>query len=220
MKYYRIKHQTETHQIGMEYPQAFEVGGSYVHDGENSIEQVAPYELVGEMSEIDHIILNRKGLQTDLLSCSLINHGILVSSRMRTVFDKFDIQSHDYVGINVYVKEGEILNYHWLIFTSRLTEYIDFESSRFDVTTFSLRVKEENVEINSYEDYLMKKEKAGFTRMIKLSELHLRTHLNLHLFTFGVGDFDFYVSSELKSELENSGITGLDFLPAPLLINC
>lgn len=165
--------------------------------------------------------LEKKAKLTDVLSqASVSADGLLINERVKDIFEKYNLIDHCFFSAQVRDQKEKSHLYYWLHLVAK-QEYIDWID--FPGSTFLLEKgigNFEHVRINSKEEYDQKEREAEdmdtlativIDRIVGSSSFDKK----LSLFVFPKIDNRIFVSSDLKEELSNSGVTGIEFTASP-----
>ena len=155
---------------------------------------------------------------TDVMRCfniGLVNNAI-ISERHKSILEKFNLQSCQFFKIDI-LNSKTNKNYFVLHFYNNPISYaIDFEKSTFFESDLVETLSEENRIFHTvidYNDYL-RQEKVLKANMLSLliDKIVLKKTVSpqLDMFTLFPKDDKIYVSENLKNELVNAGISGLE----------
>lgn len=151
---------------------------------------------------------------TDILSdASISASGLLINEKAKNIFEKFNLIDHKYFPVTI---QGTDDNYYWMQIVSPIQnmKWIDFPNSEFYVTDAGFR--EDNISLNSFDDYLNKKKKQGVIWGVGIDKILFNKNFNqnLDLYTLPKLDINIYISNNLKKALEDAEITGIEFKKA------
>lgn len=155
---------------------------------------------------------------TDLIYHGILMNGHIVSSKLRSLLEKFTLPEHHYYSVTFHKpdrKTGEIkeVKDYWYLYWKKETgeNTVDFAASSFD-TSFHvkyLNLKDDDLKVSSFEDYM----RIFFESGTALRAISLVFNKNFNK------DLDFwecrflsvkrYVSSRLLTEMQLSGITNI-----------
>ena len=157
---------------------------------------------------------------TDVMRCfniGLVNNAI-ISERDKSILEKFNLQSCQFFKIDI-LNSKTNKNYFVLHFYNNPFSYaieIDFEKSTFFESDLVETLSEENRIFHTvidYNDYL-RQEKVLKANMLSLliDKIVFKKTVSpqLDMFTLFPKDDKIYVSENLKNELVNAGISGLE----------
>ncbi|MGQ3678383.1 imm11 family protein [Tenacibaculum discolor] len=109
MKYYKIDWDYDNLDVIGNYPQVTLKKG-YNPSLPSGYWQVKPHEFPNFVPSLE-LELHKKAKPTDYLE-QYVNFGMIVSTRLKSSLEKFDLPSHAFYPIKVYHKE-ELLEYYW-----------------------------------------------------------------------------------------------------------
>lgn len=162
-----------------------------------------------------HFELERKAQLTDVLSQAAISaQGLLVSEQLKGIIEQYKIMKHKFYPATVDVK-SKTFSYYWLhLVDTSFLHKIDYKRSDFFRTEYGFR--EDDIKLNSFDDYKKKKEKFGNMGTIESDFLFIdeSSFVDYQLITFPLFDDKIYVSSKLFSTLQKKGIKGIEFKEA------
>jgi hypothetical protein len=215
--YYILSNETDKKIIGKQYPQCkgmpsglgltsnwFEQKNSMTKLSNNEVPDFTP-DLIFEL-ESDAIL-------TDVISPSNISaKGLLINSRTKQLFDKYEIMDHKYFHATVYFKKTK-LDYYWLHFIDidgLMLKDIDYNLSSFFIADIVFS-KIEDIDIQSYEDYLSEKMNLSmqYIRAEKLIFKPMTKSKECDLFYLDQLASKFFISKALKNDIEVNNISGL-----------
>lgn len=208
--FYRISNSSGSN-IGQEYPQIQDCGGSMLDSPERSIYKFPLNELPYLGPNLDFLKMTSRSKLTDCISASHISKGFLISSRFKKILKKYNLPQHKFYPVKI-LHKNELLDYWWFTYIGNLEEYIDYSKTIF-YTIDSYFIKEELPNINREE--LIKLWSSSLLEMksFRSSKINFikKYQLNMDLFVLASFDQRTYVSGRLKLELEASNISGLEF---------
>ena len=156
-------------------------------------------------------ILRPKAKLTDLLSCGYFGLRLVVSKRLKDIFQKYNEYDSQYFPMNV-ILGAKRLDY-WLISPFQLQmNKINFAKSEIWICGMG-NAKIERIPISSYKEYANIKKEIKLPQRLLIEKLWLNTS-NIHDFfilenvTGGIG---YYVSEVVKNEITALGCTGIRF---------
>ncbi len=165
------------------------------------------------------VVLSDKARLTDVISSVHFNRfiGKIMNERALNIFQSYKLPQHKPFPLEI-VYRDKVYSYFWVHIVSQEYEAIDFQKSRYKITS-SIGKKIEEIVISSFADYVEKR-KSFKVNFIKPELLYLqKSKLNLDLFQIRVGFLDFIISNNLKKSLEENKITGLEIEPMPTWIH-
>lgn len=155
---------------------------------------------------------------TDLIYHGALMNGHIISSKLRSLLEKFTLPEHQYYSVTFNKpdrKTGEIkeVKDYWYLYWKKETgeNTVDFASSTFDTShhVAYLNLTEDDLRVSSFEDYMRIALESGTA--LKATSLVFNKNFNK--------DLDFwacrflstknYVSPRLLEEMQLSGITNV-----------
>ena len=159
-------------------------------------------------------ILKAKANRTDLLNgtCNGQNARLLISDKLKAILEKYHHPGLQFIETHI-THKGQIYNNYW--FTNHFifdTDKIDYDKSGiflFNKLDFGFKFKLAFPNENAFQDYLKKLE---FPNTVRIEKPVFKTLNNNLLILYPVnGAVGYYVSEQLKKEIEDAGCTGIDF---------
>ena len=221
MCYYILKTALNTPETGTVYPQIQKMAPGYDYKAPNSVHALSREveKLPNYEPNLDYFIVHTKAKLSDLLSVAVINGGFLISEKLKTVVEQFNLPTHKFYPARVQHKK-QFYNYYWMHVICNLTEYVDYQKSTFFVYhNFSKNLG--YVDVVSKEEFIQKRLKLksdnpGKTVTIWAEKITLNTLPNKAFDLFEIGTFDAncYISEALQQAITNEKITGCSIMPA------
>ena len=212
MRYFKIEHSTNLKVIG-EFPQVNKGIFKSKWDSPNSILIVHNEKVDNSNVEIPDLILNQGANLTDVLSVVFVDFKLIVSKEFKMLIESKNYSGVEYFKTTVYTKETKTYEYWFLNPFAFRNYYINFQSSF---------IKEINKSATTYIKVANQAELDTLClqgrrehKTYSISKLSLFTqNINEDFFLLsGVsGGVGYYVSENLKCEIENLEITGIEFL--------
>ncbi|MDR3328022.1 MAG: hypothetical protein LBT04_07890 [Prevotellaceae bacterium] len=162
---------------------------------------------------------------TDFISGTGLGNSLIMSNMAKNIFEKYTLCPHRFYHMPIHYKK-EPQNYFMLHYLSNFSAYIDYEKSTFIEEDLIKKTRGNFIKINSLDDLLIKKKEVnkkykgiGYYSAIGNEVTMNQEFSSMELDFFGilVADTGTYVSERLKNTIEENGLTGLDFFPAPHL---
>jgi len=154
--------------------------------------------------------LASKAKLTDILSQAAISaNGLLVNQKVKDILEGFNLMQHRYYPVTVHIKKPTA-QYYWLhLVDNSLITFVDFPNSQFYRTKFSY--KEDDITLETYQDYLKKLDEFGFMCSIESDSIKLNNNFDRSLDLYMIAPFDSrpYFSEKLWNAFESEGITGI-----------
>lgn len=226
MNYYIFKPAVNTPETGPEYPQVQKMKPGYDYKAPNSVHAVSrSHDRFPDFEpDMDYFILHSRAKLTDLLSVTPISGGLLVSERLKDLFEKFPMVAHHFYSAKIQHKKTLHENYFWMHILSDFTNQVNYPLSTFFIyQNYTHNIG--YIEISSKEDYFTKKAKIkennpGKTVTIWAEKIQMNPEFdkNINLFEIGSFNSDCFISTELKEELIAQNITGCDIKLATNII--
>ncbi|MDR7130071.1 hypothetical protein J2X69_002418 [Algoriphagus sp. 4150] len=200
--YYTIKHETNTEEIGSDFPQASCLTLNEAHNVSFDAFTIPSPNLAFKLG-------NRTKL-TDVLSQAAISaHGLLISHRFKVLLDSFNIMAHKFYPVTVETGKKEEL-YFWMhLVDMRFNNKIDYSGSTFYWTKSTFR--KGSICLSSYEDYLQQKKENGLLWGVGIDKISLGNEFDktLDLISSIPFDMGIYVSEKLKTAIFENNVTGI-----------
>ncbi len=122
----------------------------------------------------------------------------LISPKFKDVMEKLDIKNVQYLPVKIKEKiTGEEIHGFNIVNIIELIDAIDWDNSEYSV----FELKERGIKMISVRKYALSKNSIN----------------NLHILRLKDSKFAIFVSEQLKNELLNNGITGIDFLKVKVI---
>lgn len=210
---------------GKVYPQIQKMSPEYDYAAKNSVHALSrEYQNLPEfVPNLDYFVLDNKSTLTDLLSVSVAHQGLLISSKLKNIFEKFSLPTHKYFPAKVKYKKL-FYNYYWIHIICDLTDLVDYKNSKFFIY-YNYCHNLGYININSKEDFLQKKDKIkkdniGKTITIWAEKIHFTDKFKHQIDLFEITQFDanYYISERLKTAIIHNSISGTQIIPAENII--
>ncbi len=212
-KFYLIGTSTDEKEIGV-YHQIFNMGEE-CHNGLNgprSMKNLVSWRFPEQPPQLDYLIMAKRAKLTDVLSVGFISaRGYLVSERLKQLLEGFNLMPHRFYPGKVEYK-GTLFNYYFLHLVCDSYRLIDFEKTKFYITTSGVKTND-NLIIKYEEDLKKMRKEMPMSKSIKAEKLYFSTFFEnqpLDLFYFIGLHPDIFISEKLKTALEVMDITGLN----------
>ncbi|MFK7969512.1 MAG: hypothetical protein AB8F95_04050 [Bacteroidia bacterium] len=203
---YIIKTKTDK-SIGSLYPQVESISKNFTH--------LLNFHEIPEEQFTLEFKLKEGAILTDIISQASINaNGLLINMKTRELISKFNLLKHAFLPVNVFVG-SESLQYYWLhIADLDLINHIHYSKSKFYRTEFGFR--EEDLALESFEDYKIKKDLYGKNGTIEPDLLVVDQNIidTYDLIAFPYHDNKIYISEILHAKLSENNITGAKYIKA------
>ncbi|UZO79732.1 hypothetical protein NBT05_12315 [Aquimarina sp. ERC-38] len=227
MKYFSIQHSWNPEILGS-FPQSDKaVMKGHVDDEDfigNWIQKKVPFD----NPNIPDIVLKRKAKLTDLLHAPY-DMGyvgcLIISEDFRKVLETFSINLEDFQFFKIKVKYKILknINYYYLHPAKVNYDAVDYPKSEIFITS-PLNEYKDLVSIESAEHYIRYQEELrkfgwrGTTLVnLRIENLVVNPNLKEHIFCNPFPQSGMYfVSDNLRSAMEESKLTGIEFFPSEL----
>ncbi len=162
--------------------------------------------------------MHKNAKHTDLIYLSSLLHGYIVSSKFRELLEQFNLPSHHFYKATFYQpnkKTNEIneVDGYWYFYFQKETgeQTVDFANSEFDTSfhTKYLNLKEDDLKVSSYEDYLNVLYKTGTALTAKKMVFNANFDINLDFWGCRFLSLKNYISESLLKAIEEKKITGV-----------
>jgi hypothetical protein len=229
MQYYIFKEACDTKETGHEYPQIQKWKPGYDDDKPDSFYSYYLAAKAGGFPDftpdMDSLILHGRAKPTDLLSFATSVNGLMISEKLKTLFEQFSFPPHRFFPAKVIYKKTELDAHYFMHIVSDYTDFVDYPKSSF-ITCASFNKDPQTITLTSKYNFLDKAKQLQDDslnidhRYIKAKEIHLTPEFDKSLDFFEIGRFDinFYISQALKDAIIKNGITGCDIQPTDNLI--
>lgn len=161
-------------------------------------------------------ILTKKAKLTDVIggSSTAIVGQLIISNRLKVILEGVNDAKVQFFPLSVIEKEITHTNY-WLICAYDTDmEFINYAQSRIELVGLgSQKIKDVLIKDYKHFDALMKEIKLPQRLSITKVSLIDECNKDLLVLSWVEGGIGFYVSKKIKSEIENSGCTGIQFSP-------
>lgn len=212
MKYYRLKHSWIDKEIG-QFPQVSECTYDVNVNDPRFIDNLGFLEKLENDVKVPAGKLANRAKITDLVSASPkgLSGKLLISNRLKQIIKKYSDNKAQL--FETYILSKGTKYVYWLLHPYCFDfEYIDFKRSLVKIENENLeRVP---IQINSFEEFQEKLEYAKIKRkLIFIDSISFKVNTSSDLFfiRYVYGGLGYYCSEKLKSEIEDSGCTGLIF---------
>lgn len=162
-------------------------------------------------------LFDKANLLDLIMSPGFISKKLVLSTKLKRIFEKNRSSGLQFFKIPVFHK-NELIDDYWILnFYETNMEIINFTKSHIYLTenTFTFI---EKLNINSYDEYLLKKQeidKQGYPSGILIKKYEILDNVNHHFVLLNnvEGGVNYLASERLKIEIEKSGCTGIEFQP-------
>jgi hypothetical protein len=156
-------------------------------------------------------ILRPKAKLTDLLSCGYFGLRLVISKKLKDIFQKYNDYDSQYSPVKV-IFSGKRLDY-WLISPFQLQmNNINYAKSEIWICGMGNK-KINTINAVSYEEFKIIKAKTALPERISIEKVVLSEKINSDFFLLdyvksGIG---YYISEMVKNEITEAGCTGIRF---------
>lgn len=202
--YFILEPAVGTKETGHVFP-AVESYGDYDFNAVNSVHKLKSREFPDFEPDLRFKLAKGAKLCDMMGQATISAHGFLVSERLKSIFEKVSIIPHKYYPAMIEAKEG-LHTYYWmqLVSTSEFN-MVSYKDSDFFIKKFSKNLGV--LQIESEEDFQKKRAEIGVTNTVGFNFIYIRG-ADVDLFSLPFFS-DIYISKNLKSQLDNSKLTGL-----------
>lgn len=219
VNYYTINYSVNPKVIGkLSSSEDCQING-FTDSENNSVERTDQYQYIGfDFIDTKNLDMHKfkvedNAILTDLMNSRYFNgQGFFISERFKHILD-------DYHSVNIQLLNATVFyntKPHNLFFIDFIgtSNVIHFSKSKFIAAkrAVSLRFSEDNIAINSYDDYMEKgkqlRKDKGFSYAVIPKILVLKNEVDLIQLSFTK---EKYVSQKLKNKLEEQQLTGIEF---------
>ncbi len=225
MQYYIFKPAAGTPETGQVFPQVQKMKPGYNYKAHNSVHALSrEYQKLPDYEpDLDYFIVHARANLTDLLSVTVTYGGFLISEKLKSIFEQFNLPTHKFYSAKLKHRK-QFYNYYWMHIICNLTDVVDYPRSTFFVYhNFSKNLG--YVDVSSNEELIQKEQKLKSDNPGKLvpiwaEKIALTPSFDRSLDLFEIGTFnsDCYISESLKQAIINEKITGSSIQPANNLI--
>lgn len=216
------------------YPQNQSLGDSYDYKSSRSVHQLEGGALPSFEPEFGTILMEEDANLTDIVSSAPIpNSGILLSSRTKTILDRFRLPPHRYFPVLLSQTGKTVEGYYWLQISEPkgALDAVDFGNSNFQLQSIIPNKSHCTLEIKTIEEF--HEELASLSKYEKKHSIELGAHIECtsyrmnedfldryDLFRINRFDIEFNLRKEVRTTFEEAGITGVEFkIPSRLKMN-
>lgn len=214
MRYYYLSRSDNLNIIG-HYPQT-KLRKGYNPRLSDSHWQVKKYEFPDFIPKLE-LELHKNAIPTDYLHFINLNHGLIVSKKMKETLEKFQLPRHHFYPISVYHK-GNLLDYYWMHYIiddfwdllNNTKSYAEIKKM-IDPITFSVESK---VPILSREQIINEKYSLEHTKIIVIGNIEMKTTFpNYDFYQIDCLSYNNIISQSLKESIIYEGLTGFEAKP-------
>lgn len=207
MKYYNIGNTNEIEVIGF-YPQTERTKGYHVDSVNNILSNSFP-----DYTPQYGLTLSPKSIATDIIDRGILDFGMVISQKFKSVLEKFKLPPHRFYPIDVL---GSDKKYFWFHYITNIEKFINYKKTELEIYNSlpPFEVKEHFFS-ESYEHLLSISREIVITRgrSIRYKFIQFTTNFpNYDLFEITGAQYFTLISEQLKDEIINEGITGLEIV--------
>lgn len=223
MKYYRIVHSLLQKEIGF-FPQVHDFIAAYEICQNKNSSYFLNFTL-GDSNTLWPIpILSKKAKKTDMLSTSIsgISMQLLISNKFHNILSNFSLDNIQFFKPELIFKK-EKSEYFFVNPTNNAINFLDFSKTKFCYMDIMLSKEIREVNFNTYESCSKAFEEnrknaieigyPNFTPLV-IKNISLKQNINIDFFSLtGLWKtgISYYVSENLKVEIERNKLTGITF---------
>lgn len=205
-KFYTIKPAVDTDETGHVFP-AVESFDDYDFKGEKSVHKMDHWSIPNFNPDIRFKLAKGAKLCDAMGQATISGSGLLISERFKNILEKYNLGEHKFFDGHIYDNDFRY-KYYWLhIIWNNRNKIVDYKQSSF----FKKRGRRnlEELDINSNEEYDEVKTEFGSRFIIGFHKLALKNTPDYDLWPVPFRGH-LIVSHQLKNEIENIALTGLD----------
>lgn len=145
----------------------------------------------------------------------------LISGKLKDILMSYRTEGMQFFQCSVFQNGIEYVDFYlWKAYKFEF-EFIDFDKS--EVYLMNISKKIEKLPIRNYNEFMTKKQEVdnlGFPFGLMVEKIHFQHDLPEDVFSlrYVEGGMKYFVSQKLKSDIEQSGCTGIEFQPIELSI--
>lgn len=203
-------------EIGATFPQAQEAFNRVHVKDPNHLWNLSG---IGNKLPIDVImpypILHKKAKLTDLISTSMISLLLVISDKLKAIIEPYANADFQFLPMKVLGKKKDTEYSYWLLNPIAFkSELIDFEKSEIWVEGMG-GVKLRRIETKSFLQFEEIQKKIQLPEGLVVKKLVFTRNIMYNFFSLSTvsGGFGYYVSDNLKQEIEAAGCSGIKFEP-------
>ena len=195
-------------------PQVQHMGLDYDWDAPDSITRITSSRPLELAPRLDSVHLDPETRFTDVVSQSYApGPSLLVSERLRSLLDEFDIQEHEWWPAHVTLG-AETRRYWWLQPTEELEGRVDYSSSRFLIEDRDGSVEEVDVRSSDELAAIARSLVDSLSGTLRPRRVAFSGTPPYDLLCLRVMDWSFYSSPRLADRLTSERVTGIEIVPA------
>ncbi len=158
--------------------------------------------------------LNSGSKQTDLINIINTNsRGLFISNRLKGLMENFNLMEHKFYSGELFIEEKPLL-YYWFHPVVEDLKWIDFSKSVFSIMDAELIIKEVDQRVfeseKNYQNFRLNNKNNIQMKTIFLNKEFFKDLDFFYLPGFQFG-YKYFISNELKLEMEKKKISGVAF---------
>jgi len=211
MKCYRIRHSLKD--TGRKFPQVetwrgdFNVSDSnYIGNSDNYLKKINGTAILPEL------LLYKSAKLTDLISSSFMGtgDGLILSEKLYKIISNYSGHNQQFFKIKIHHKDIESDNYWYLHPSSTNNDLIDFFES--EVWELDSLVKNKRKFFTTSEEFENETKIGKYPKMLTIDKYVIKNNFpDFFVLNFIEGGIGFFVSENLKNDIEKAGCTGIAF---------
>lgn len=210
LSYFEVQHSVDRDEVG-DIPQIDSTRSGLSRQNIQEIEELLmqPFEFPNTIPTIEELQLQADARLTDMLHASFLSdlNGILISNKIKTVFDKYTLTKGRFYDATVFDKSDKKYSYHFYFYIAA-PELIVYPESIFEITDIINQGEGKTVNISSFQEQVSLKREIEAGKSIRAREICLKERSDLFKLPM-TGNL--FVSKQLKEKLISEDITGMDF---------
>src|SRR5215207_4672214 len=210
MTLFWIRTTSEKNIIGAQYPQIQTMDGTVNKNAPDSLYNVYPDELPDFIPNLNHFVLEKSAIVTDVLSAAMISYGFIVNEKVKDILCGHRLPTYQFYPATIKHNGTFLKNYYWFFYISDVLDFIDYGKTRFFITDMVDNKIEECRNIGSAQRLRSLKEVLPDDRNVHSDCIFFEKALtaSFDLFKVSFGNYRTYISERLASALQNtSGLT-------------
>jgi hypothetical protein len=218
MEFYQIDYSTRRNVIGT-FPQVITADYQSSVQAPNFLGNIN-FEKVPADVVIPNPILHKSAKLTDLICAPIMGFHLklLISPKLKNIFESYRNEDLEYLNTDIIGKDNSVINFYVVNFIEKNMGFLDFSNSEI-----VLKKRDENrkaykeiININSLGEFnqlLSKKKELNYNQcnIEKIKFDHKKVSEHFFVLTEVSGGVGYFVSKELKEQIEGQGCTGLNF---------
>lgn len=215
--FYELTHSVDLAEVGT-IPQIDQTISRLAREDIDGLDDIVmtPFEFPDRIPTLGELKLDDDAALTDLLHASFLSglNGFLVSPRLKTLFDEYDLTQARYYEATVSDAEERLHPYHFLFFVSA-RDLIDYAASDFEITDTGKK-RGEPVHLESFDAQVACKRQAGTLKSVRPRRVQLTENTDAFKLPMQASIF---VSQELTDALTQRAMNGLELTPSDIEIS-